>query len=271
MQIKNIKKLKMKKYIENICESFPCIVTSREICVEENGDIKGIFEIGPLEIGQGINLGSTLRRAILGRTTGCVVTGFKLNDARHEFSSVSNIKEDLLDVIANLKGINFRAEALDNFVIGHVCCYGPKIITAGMFSFGNEMVSITNPNQYICLVTAGPVILEIEVSNATGYVQASNIETEKESNVISLKANEGTYPAFIKIDANFSSVKKVNYKVKLGHDINGILSDIVEFTVVTNGTCSPRRIISEGAKEVLKLFYPLLLTPELIAQINNNF
>nr|QOU10719.1 RNA polymerase alpha subunit [Spumella sp. Baekdong012001B8] len=239
-----------------------CNIKSREIITQENGDITGTFEIGPLEMGQGVSLGSALRRSILRALTGSAITSFKANEASHEFYVIPNIKEDMLDIASNLKALRIKRGALNYSVLGQTWAIGPKIITGGMLEFPRETVTILNPNQYICTITSGAARLDVEVACASGY----NTAFEQRKRVVAntgVHEGNGKKSMLIPIGANFSPIKAVSYKVKLGHDTHGTLSDIVEFTVTTNGTYSPRRAILEGAKEVMELFYPLILEPKL--------
>ena len=258
-----------------------CKISSREIIHQKNGDTIGTFEIGPLEVGQGVTLGSTLRRAILGAVTGSAVTGFKINEALHEFSFISNVKEDMLEVASNLKALRITCGAISGSILGQLWASGPQIITGGMLNFPKNTAIILNPTQYICTVTSGVIRLDVEISNAAGYENA--YERTKEASVALRSTknkragnnknklpvlSESAKPTFLDIEANFTPIKAVSYKVKLGHDSHGILSDIVEFTVITNQTYSPRRAILEGAKEIMELFYPLILVPKLSVAVS---
>lgn len=226
------------------------------------------FEVFPLEIGQGITLGSTLRRAILGQTSGSAVVGFRFNEAKHEFSSSTNVKEDLLEIAGNLQQIKFFHGCKKASVMGRVMAIGPKIITAGMFEFPFQTIEILNKEQYICTVTEGYVFLEIRVQTAAGYKNAveRNPEIYGDSSEFGqeiFEASHFTQQRMMKIDANFSPVKAVNYKVTLAYDIKGNLSEKVVFTVATTGTYLPKHAIQDGTKEILNLFYPLLFTEDL--------
>lgn len=253
----------------DIVEDFPYSITASETTIKANGDIIGTFEIGPLEVGQGVTLGSTLRRAILGALTGNSITRFRINDAKHEFSVIKNVKEDILDIASNLKALRFKAGALKQPVIGYALITGPQIITGGMLRFPQQTVKILNVDQYICTVVNGAAVLEVEISGAAHYERFSDLTDAKNSSALNLVSTTAN-PMFINLDANFSCVKAVSYKVKLGHDQFGILSDIVEFSITTNGTCSPFRVILEGTKEILELFYPLILSSKIIKEAANS-
>lgn len=226
------------------------------------------FEVFPLEAGQGITLGSTLRRAILGQMTGSAVVGFRFNEAKHEFSSNPNVKEDLLEIAGNLQQIKFYHGCKNPSLTGRILVRGPKIITAGMFDFPGQTIEVLNKEQYICTVTEGFVYLEIRVQTAAGYQNAveRNPEIYGDSTEFGyevFEASDFMDKRMMKIDANFSPVKSVNYKVTLAYDANGNLSEKVIFTIVTTGTYLPEHAIQDGTKEILNLFYPLLLTEEL--------
>jgi len=132
-----------------------CIETYKD--KEEN--IYGCFLIEPLEVGQGITLGNTLRRTLLSDLTSLAITGVRINNLKHEFATIQGLREDVLEVILNLKEIvfknNFHAKKLENnFKFkGFLNVKGPVIVTAGMLNLPKDIVKIINPNQYICTIT----------------------------------------------------------------------------------------------------------------------
>jgi DNA-directed RNA polymerase subunit alpha len=131
-----------------------------------------------------------------------------------------------------------------------------------MFHLPKDMFKIINPKQYICtLVDESDFYLEIDLECGKGY--RLNEETKKD-----FRRFEKTFDIFqpntLKMDAVFSPVKKVNYKVKLIHDTFGNIKESLSVEIVTNGSISPKRSIQEATKILMKLFYSLFLTPSFL-------
>ena len=117
----------------------------------------GCFLIEPLEIGQGITLGNALRRTLLSDLTGFAITGVRINNLKHEFSTIEGLREDILEVLLNLKEIIFKNLFLSknkNYLElkAFLNVKGPIIVTAGMLKLPKNTVTILNPEQYICTI-----------------------------------------------------------------------------------------------------------------------
>ena len=145
--------------------------------IDKNKNHYGCFIIEPLELGQGITLGNTLRRTLLSDLTGFAVTGVRINNLKHEFSIVEGLREDVLEVLLNLKEIVFKTvfvskeqrlkqERHTKKLKGFLKVQGPIVVTAGMFQLPKGYVTVINPHQYICtLVDASEFYLEIDIES----------------------------------------------------------------------------------------------------------
>lgn len=219
----------------------------------------GCFLIEPLEIGQGITLGNALRRTLLSDLTGFAITGVRINNAKHEFETIQSIREDILEVILNLKEIIFKESieiknsSSELKFKGFLNVKGPKIITAGMFQLPKDKVKILNPNQYICtLIDNSDFYLEIDIENGKGYrLSDENRKKRIEEIVMPIK------PSTLVIDSIFMPIKKVNFKIKLIHDTKGNIKESLNIEILTNGSISPRRSLQEAIKILINLFYPI--------------
>jgi DNA-directed RNA polymerase subunit alpha len=219
----------------------------------------GCFLIEPLEIGQGITLGNALRRTLLSDLTGFAITGVRINNTKHEFETIQSIREDILEVILNLKEIIFKesieikTSALELKFKGFLNIKGPKIITAGMLQLPKDKVKILNPNQYICtLINNSDFYLEIDIENGKGYrLSDENRKKRIEEIVVPTK------PSTLVIDSVFMPIKKVNFKIKLIHDTKGNIKESLNIEILTNGSISPRRSLQEAIKILINLFYPI--------------
>jgi len=244
-------------------------LTCIETYIDKEQNHYGSFIIEPLETGQGITLGNALRRTLLSDLSGCTITGVRINDLKHEFSIVEGLREDILEVLLNLKEIvfktSFKVQEKIEQEVGNLKTEaflqikGPVIVTAGMFNLPKNHFKILNPNQYICtIVDDSELYIEIDIENGKGYKLNEEIRKTAQERKFSI-----TKPSTLFIDAIFMPVKRVNYKIKMIHDSKGNIKESLTLEVWTNGSISPRRSIQEALKILMNLFYPLF--------INENF
>lgn len=248
------------------------ILTCIETYIDKNQNHYGCFLIEPLEIGQGITLGNALRRTLLSDLPGYAISGVKINNLKHEFSIIEGLREDVLELLLNLKEIIFRKsysfqdeKELFQFK-GFLHVKGPLIVTAGMFHLPKNYLTILNPNLYLCtIVDNSEFYLEIDIENGKGYELNEEIRKEKkEKNNISSK-----HPSTFFLDTLFMPIKKVNYKVKLIYDTQGNIKESLTFEVLTNGSITPKRAMQEGLKILVNLFSSLFLSPNFLKMLKN--
>jgi DNA-directed RNA polymerase subunit alpha len=235
-----------------------------ETFIDKDQNNYGSFLIEPLEIGHGITLGNALRRTLLSDLTGYSISGIRINDLKHEFASVEGLREDILEIILNLKEIVFKLSskqsANTSMCKGYLNVKGPVIVTAGMFKLPKDILKILNPNQYICTITdTSEFYLEIDIEKGKGYRLSDETRKKRVREKI-LKAK----PSTILVDALFMPVKKVNYKIKLIHDTKGNIKESLMLEVYTNGSMTPKRSVQESLKILMNLFYPLFITPNFL-------
>lgn len=247
-------------------------LTCIENYITKEKDQFGVFSIEPLEIGQGITLGNALRRTLLSEIRSYAITGVRISDVQHEFDSKEGLREDILEILLNLKEVIFRAQFTeeqsgeDTKLKGFINIRGPVIITAGMFRLPNKKIQILNPNQYICTIfSSKQFYLEIDVEEGKGYKFGNEIK--KNNLQDDLFPNQGTT---LLSDTNFTPIKKANYKVKLIHDTQGNIKESLNIEIVTNGSISPKRSILESIKILMNLLYPLFVN-EKFNQVSEIF
>ena len=213
--------------------------------------------VEPLERGFGTTLGNSLRRILLSSLPGAAAVGIKIDGIMHEFSTIKGVKEDVAEIILNLKCLALKTLSTDpafKKVIkikkkGLGAVYAKDIET-------DAEVEILNPEQYICsLDKDGDIDVEIFVGRGRGYVSAAkNKENDKS------QRGAGFPIGYIPIDSIFTPVTKVNYTVESTRVGNNIDFDKLTLEVTTNGTLSGRDIISLAAKimdDHIKLFVDL--------------
>ncbi|MGB4762102.1 MAG: DNA-directed RNA polymerase subunit alpha [Candidatus Saccharimonas sp.] len=203
--------------------------------VIDNSDTSATFVIEPLHFGYGNTLGNSLRRVLLSSILGGAITAFRIEGATHEFTTVPGIQEDVVDITLNLKGINLKVES-DEPVELRLEKKGAGAVTAGDIKTTAD-VEVLNPDHVICIVDdpKKTVVIDFVVEAGRGY------QTIEESSKNRLHSD------MIAIDAMFSPVTRVRFKVdptRVGQETN---LDKLELTVETDGTLSPREAFEEAA------------------------
>jgi len=215
-------------------------------CVELSEDNSfGKFVVEPLERGYGITLGNSLRRILLASLPGTAVKWIKIENILHEFSTVPGVKEDVVEIILNLKGLAAMINSDEDLKILRIEANEPGVITAGDI-IADADVEILNTDMVIATLEENSELnMEIALSKGRGYVPS---ELNKEA---------GLPIGIIPVDSIYTPVKKVNYfvdKTRVGQSAD---YDKLVLEVWTDGTIKPDEAASLGAKimsEHLNLF-----------------
>ena len=205
----------------------------------------GRFVVDPLQRGYGTTLGNSLRRVLLSSLPGYAITSVKIDGILHEFSTIPGVKEDVTEIVLNLKSVILKIHG-DGPKTMYVDMKGEGELTAGCFKYDSE-VEILNPNLHIAsLDSDANVVMEITCDKGRGYVSAEKNKQEMQPAI-----------GVIAVDSIFSPVLKVNYTVE--NTRVGQITDYDKLTleVWTDGTISAKEAVSLGAKilnEHLSLF-----------------
>lgn len=227
-----------------------------KLTLEESGDGRQAYLfVEPLERGFGTTLGNSLRRILLSSLPGAAAVGIKIEGVMHEFSTVKGVKEDVAEIILNLKGLALKTQSVDPAFKKSI--YLKKKGLGAIYAKDIETdaeVEILNPDMYICsLDRDGSIDMEITVGRGRGYVSANKNKENK------LRGTD--FPiGYIPIDSIFTPVTKVNYTVENTRVGNNIDFDKLTLDVTTDGTLSGREIISLAAKimeDHIKMFVNL--------------
>ena len=209
----------------------------------------GCFVVEPLERGYGTTLGNSLRRVLLSSLPGVAVTTIKVDGILHEFSTIPGVKEDLTDIVLNIKGVTAKMHR-DTQKLVYLSAEGPCEVTAGSIKTDSE-IEILNPDLHIATLSEGAKLdMEITLGRGRGYVTAERNKAVYAQDLIGV----------IPVDSIFSPVYKVNYTVE--NTRVGQITDFDKLTIEvwTNGTISAKEAVSLGAKvlcEHLNLFVNL--------------
>lgn len=201
------------------------------------------FILEPLDQGQGITVGNSLRRVLLADLEGTAIVSVRIAGVNHEFSTIPGIREDVLEILLNLKEIVFKSDSNDT-MIGRVRIQGPAIVTAKDFELPPELTLI-DPKQYVATICNNNVLeMEFRIEKGKGYRLVE-------------KGIDETSVDFLQIDSIFMPVKKVSYNVEDIRSKQNILQDRLMLEVWTNGSISPKEAISQSATILTNLFNPL--------------
>ena len=223
-----------------------------KIAVEENENksyAKVVVE--PLEKGFGLTLGNALRRILLSALPGVAIQNIKFAEdlgVKHEFSSVAKVKEDVTEIILNLKCVNFKTASIETEYAKTLTLVkeGPTVVRAGDIACDAD-IEVLNPDQYICTVDEGGRIdMELTIGRGRGYQGAHEHKVDIIDNIA--------------IDSIYTPVKKVSYNVTATRVGQSVDFDRLTLEVWTNGAFSGKDIVCLAAKileEHVKLFVSL--------------
>ncbi|MEQ7873453.1 DNA-directed RNA polymerase subunit alpha [Sphingomonas sp. ASV193] len=196
---------------------------------------KASFVAEPLERGFGMTLGNSLRRVLLSSLQGAAVTSIKIDGVLHEFSSLAGVREDVTDIILNIKQVALKMEGEGPKRL-HLSATGPGEVTAGQIVCPAD-IEVTNPDLVICHLDQGATLnMELTATTGKGYVAAANNRPAD--------APIGLIP----VDSLFSPVRQVAYKVentRVGQELD---YDKLTLTVDTDGTVSPEDALAYAAR-----------------------
>ena len=202
---------------------------------DEDTQYKATLIAEPLERGFGLTLGNALRRVLLSSLQGTAVTAIKIDNVLHEFSSIDGVREDVTDIVLNIKSLslNMHSEGVRKMNLNVT---GPGEITAGMINTPSE-IDIINPELVICNLDDNTEFnMELTVAKGKGYVAAEH--NKPEDSAIGL----------IPIDSIFSPVKQVSYSIENTREGKVLDYDKLTMSIETNGSVSPEDAIAFAAR-----------------------
>jgi DNA-directed RNA polymerase subunit alpha len=214
----------------------------------QSGACHGQFIINSLKTGQGITIGNQLRRVLLGDLGGISISSVRIAGITHEFSTIPGVREDILEILLNLKGIVLKTKTkMTQF--GRLKIQGPRVITAGLIQLPSDL-EIVNPNHYIATISTSNILeIELKFEYGTGYRLASQSFSEEDEN-------------YLQLDTIFMPVQKVDFKIENVYDTNNNISEKLLLDIWTNGSISPNDALQSAAQIIIDLFGLLLNNKE---------
>src|SRR5271157_414397 len=223
-----------------------------EVDTESHRRDYGKFTAEPLERGFGTTLGNALRRVLLSSLRGAAITAVRIKDVHHEFSAITGVREDVTEILLNLKQVRLKLLA-DGVRVLHLEAAGEREVKAGDIK-SDGMVEILNPENHIASLSGdGQLSLEMTVKGGKGFVPA---EANKE---------EDQPIGYIPLDASFSPIRKVNYTVTQSRVGQRTDYDKLVLEVWTDGSVMPEDSVALGSKilkDQLSVFLNFVEEPE---------
>ena len=215
-----------------------------KVIMIESSDFEGRFEFRPLEPGYGLTIGNALRRVMLSSLEGFAITSVKFDKVGHEFSTISGVREDVTEIILNLKQIRFKRQIEDiENETATITVSGKRQLTAGDFQKALSGFQVLNTDLVICnMDSSASFTIEITIEKGRGYVSAE--ENAKPNAPIGVIAT----------DAIFTPIKNVkysieNYRVEQKTDYEKLV-----FEIKTDGSIHPKFALTEAAKTLIHHF-----------------
>jgi len=210
----------------------------------QSGASYGQFIINSLSVGQGITVGNQLRRVLLGDLGGTAISAVRIAGVRHEFSTIPGVREDILEILLNLKGIIFKSDTMEP-QFGRLKIQGPTVVTADLIQLPSNL-EIINPNHYIGTISTSNVLeIEFKFEYGTGYKLASQTFSDEVDN-------------YLQLDTIFMPVQKVDFKIENVYDNSNNITERLFIDIWTNGSISPNDAIKSASKVIIDLFTLLI-------------
>jgi DNA-directed RNA polymerase subunit alpha len=210
----------------------------------QSGICHGQFLINSLRPGQGITIGNQLRRVLLGDLGGVAISAVRIAGVTHEFSTIPGVREDILEILLNLKGIVFKSQIQD-IQFGRLKIQGPNVVTANLIQLPPNL-EIVNPNHYIATISTSNILeIEFKFEYGIGYKLASQTFSDEADN-------------YLQLDTIFMPVQKVDFKIENVYDPTNNITEQVVLDIWTNGSISPNDALESAAKIIIDLFTLLI-------------
>jgi DNA-directed RNA polymerase subunit alpha len=210
----------------------------------QSGACHGQFVINSLRPGQGITIGNQLRRVLLGDLGGVSISAVRIAGITHEFSTIPGVREDILEILLNLKGIVLKSKLLSK-QFGRLKIQGPSIVTADLIQLPGGL-EVVNPNHYIATISTTNILeIEFKFEYGTGYKLANQSFLEEDDN-------------YLQLDTIFMPVQKVDFKIENVSDHANQTSERLLLDIWTNGSISPSEALESAAQIIIDLFLLLL-------------
>lgn len=225
-----------------------------KIRLQKADDFEGVFEFKPLEPGFGQTIGNSLRRILLSSLEGYAISAVRIGGVDHEFASIKGVVEDVVDIVLNLKQIRLKPVIVDNTGMEekiYLTVSGKDSFVAGDIETHNNIFKVMNPDLHICTMDPSVTLeMEFTITKGRGYVPADE-NLPKDAPI-------GVIP----IDAIFTPIKKVAYKVENTRVEQRTDYEKLTIDIKTDGTIHPEEALKEASRIMIQ--HLMLITDENI-------
>ena len=227
---------------------FSCI----ESRIEGNQNLYGCFKLGPFYLNQGLTIANTLRRLLLSDLEGLSVVFIKIEGVKHEYSILNGVKESVLEILTNLKQIQFKTHGIIHKPqVAHLNIQGPKIITAGDIRLPVK-IECVDPYQYIATISSdGHLKMKIFICQGKRYCLQSSLRPiihKQYQKILNIKAAD-----YLFLDAIFLPIRQVNFTIEQNDELN---KEFVIFEIWTKGSIHPKQSLFKAINEVFRILLP---------------
>jgi len=210
----------------------------------QSGACHGQFVINELKPGQGITIGNQLRRVLLGDLGGMAISAVRIAGVTHEFSTIPGVREDILEILLNLKGIVLKSKTKKT-QSGRLKIQGPNVVTADAIELTDDL-KIINSNHYIATLSTSSILeIEFKFEYGTGYKLASQTFLEEDEN-------------YLQLDTIFMPVQKVEFKIENIYDSSNEITERLFLDIWTNGSILPIEALESASQIIIDLFAALI-------------
>ncbi|HXW63589.1 MAG TPA: DNA-directed RNA polymerase subunit alpha [Burkholderiaceae bacterium] len=218
------------------------LLKPRAIEVESTGPHSAIVTMEPFERGYGHTLGNALRRILLSSMVGYAPTEAQIEGVVHEYSTIDGVREDVVDILLNLKGIVFKLHNRDEVNL-NLHKEGEGVVTAADIELPHD-VEVVNPDHMIArLTTGGKLEMQIKVEKGRGYIPGT---------VRAFRDDHSTTIGKVVMDASFSPVRRVSYTVESARVEQRTDLDKLVMTIETNGAMTPEEAVRQSARILIE-------------------
>ena len=227
---------------------FSCI----ESRIEDNQNLYGCFKLGPFYLNQGLTIANLLRRLLLSDLEGLSVVFVKIEGVKHEYSILNGVKESILEILTNLKQIQFKTHnTIHKPQVAYLSIQGPKIVSAGDVRLPSKIECI-DPSQYIATISSdGNLKMKLFICQGKRYCLQNSLKQiiQKQYQKI-LKTKTINY---LFLDAIFLPIRRVNFTIEQNNELN---KEFVIFEIWTKGSIHPKQSLFRAINEVFKILLP---------------
>ena len=227
---------------------FSCI----ESRIEDNQTLYGCFKLGPFYLNQGLTIANTLRRLLLSDLEGLSIVFVRIEGVKHEYSILSGVKESVLEILTNLKQIQFKTHGLlPKPQIAYLNIQGPKIISSGDIQLPSR-IECVDPTQYIATISSDGVLkIKFFICQGKRYCLQSSLKSiiqKQYQKILNIKTIN-----YLFLDAIFLPIRQVNFTIEQNSKLN---KEFVIFEIWTKGSIHPKQSLFKAINEVFRILIP---------------